>query len=56
MFEKPLDQKNEFAGLTENKSLTQAEEKRLVAQRIQSLLELIKPQGNDNKSGNFNAE
>jgi hypothetical protein len=51
MFEKPLDQKSEIAGLTDNKNLTQTEEKRLVAQRIQSLLDLIKTQGKEDQSG-----
>jgi hypothetical protein len=52
MFDKPLDQESEIVGLTENKNLTQTEEKRLVAQRIQSLLDLIKTQGKEkNQSG-----
>ncbi len=51
MFEKPLDHKGDFVGLTENKNLTEREEKKLVAQRIQSLLELIKTQGKEDQSG-----
>jgi len=53
MFDKPLDQKGEIAGLTESKNLTQTEEKRLVAQRIQSLLDLIKTKGKDDQSGKY---